>query len=453
MLPRDREIALECGGDSACSDTLLGESDCVLTRQRPKLRPRPARRRRSTDVQAATNRHLGSEYLSEETTVSTEGAAGSPSPSIDSPQSQRVESIDALRGFDMFWILGGEHLVVSLHKAGEQQGFTGLSTFAQQMGHVAWEGFHFYDLIFPLFVFLMGVSTVFSLTKILESDGKKAAYWRVIRRFALLYFLGLFYHGALSRDGGPEMFRYVGVLHRIAISYLVGGVLFINLRFRGLLAAAAVLLVGYWAAMTFIPVPGGVAGSFAEGSNLANYIDAQYLPGYKWDGDWDPEGLLSSFPAVVSGILGMFAAFVLRRSDLSPQQRVGLLCVAGLACIALGYGWSLQFPIVKKLWTSSFVLVAGGWSYLLVALFYFLIDVKNFRLGFRPFVWIGMNCIAIYMIRNLVGGFGGLVRRVVHEPVVSEMGAWGDLVVTALGLLLAIGFCRYLYKNGMFVRV
>ena len=367
---------------------------------------------------------------------------------------KRVESIDALRGFDMFWILGGEHLVVSLNKASESKGFTGLAHIAEQMDHVSWAGFHFYDLIFPLFVFVMGVSTVFSLTKVLETEGTGAAYWRVFRRFALLYLLGLFYHGGLSRDGGPEMFRYVGVLHRIAICYLAGGILFINFKFRGLMTAAVILLVGYWAAMTFVPVPGGVAGDYTEGANLANYIDAQYLPGYKWDGDWDPEGILSSFPAVVSGLLGIFAGMIIRHKELTPMQRVGYLTAAGLVCLALGWGWGFQFPIIKKLWTSSFVLYAAGWSYLLVALFYLIIDVWRIGYWHRPFVWIGMNSITIYMAGNLIDGdFGGLVRRVLHKQVVASMGAWGDLTVTALGLLLAILFCRYLYKRKIFIRV
>ena len=366
---------------------------------------------------------------------------------------RRVVSVDALRGFDMFWILGGEQLVISLNAASESRGFSALARVAEQMHHVQWEGFHFYDLIFPLFVFLMGASTVFSLSRVIENHGKSAAYWRVLRRFALLYLLGLFYHGGMSRDGGPEMFRYLGVLHRIAICYLGGSLLFIHLRFRGLLIAAVVLLVGYWGAMTFIPVPGGEAGSFAEGTNLANYIDSQYLPGYKWDGDWDPEGLLSSLPAIASGLLGIFAGLLLRRSDLSAMQRVGFLVAAGLLCLALGWGWSFQFPIIKKLWTSSFVLFAAGWSYLLVALFYVIIDVWRVEFWARPFVWIGMNCITIYMAANLVGGFDGLVRRVVHEPTESAMGAWGPLVVTALGLLLAIAVCRYLYNRKIFLRV
>ncbi len=370
-----------------------------------------------------------------------------------SERPRRVISIDALRGFDMFWILGGEHLVISLDKASEANGFTGLHRIAQQMDHVSWAGFHFYDLIFPLFVFLVGVSTVFSLTNLLSTQGVGAAYWRVIRRFALLYLLGLFYHGAMSRGEDPETFRYMGVLHRIAFCYLFGGILFIHLRFRGLMVATIVLLVGYWAVMTFVPVPGGVAGNYDEGANLANYVDSQYLPGYKWDGDWDPEGILSTFPAIASGLLGIFAGMLIRREDLTGMQRVGFLTAAGLVCLAVGWGWGLQFPIIKKLWTSSFVLYAAGWSYLLTALFYLIIDVWHIGGWYKPFVWIGANCITVYVINSLVGGFDGLVRRLIHQPVVDSMGPWGSLVITSLGLLLAVFFCRYLYKRQIFIRV
>lgn len=370
-----------------------------------------------------------------------------------SESNRRVTSIDALRGFDMFWILGGEHLVVSLHLASESRGFTALGTVADQMNHVEWAGFHFYDLIFPLFVFLMGVSTVFSLTKVVEVEGKRAAYERVVRRSILLYLLGLFYHGAMSRDGGPEMFRYMGVLHRIAICYFIGGILFINLRLRGLLISVVLLLVGYWAAMTFVPIPGGEAGNYAEGKNLANYIDSQFLPGYKWDGEWDPEGILSSLPAVASGLFGIFAGMLIRRREISDMQRVASLMGMGILCLAAGWAWGLQFPIIKKLWTSSFVLFAAGWSYLLVALFYLIIDVWKIEFWARPFVWIGMNCITVYMANNLVGGFRRLVRRVVHQPMVDRLGDWGDLVVTLLALTLAIAFCRYLFKRQIFLRV
>ena len=131
-----------------------------------------------------------------------------------SSSSPRFESIDALRGFDMFWIIGAGSIVMGLRKVSDAEW---VKLLADQLEHVPWSGFHFYDLIFPLFVFLVGVSSVFSLQRIVERHGKAAAYWRLIRRAVILYLLGLFYYGGVSRDGDPEMFRYVGVLQRIAI--------------------------------------------------------------------------------------------------------------------------------------------------------------------------------------------------------------------------------------------
>jgi predicted acyltransferase len=234
---------------------------------------------------------------------------------------------------------------------------------------------------------------------------------------------------------------------------LFGGILFINLRWRGLLAACVALLVGYWALMKLVPVPGFGAGVFEEGKNLANYIDIHYLPGSKWDGQWDPEGILSTLPAIATGLLGIFAGLLIRREDFSDGQKVGALAALGAACLGLGYLWALDFPIIKKLWTSSFVLVAGGWSYLLLALFYQLIDVWNLRTWSRPFVWIGMNSLTIYLLNNFVGGFRSVVRRVIHPPLEDAMGPWGSLVIASLALLLAIGICGYLYRRRIFFRV
>ncbi len=368
----------------------------------------------------------------------------------DSFSHRRIESLDALRGFDMFWILGADSLVAGLRQLTDSPAVAAL---ADQLEHVDWEGFRFYDLVFPLFIFLMGASTVFSLSKLLEVEGKRAAYGRVLKRFVILYLLALVYSGGLSRGDGPEMFRYLGVLQRIAICYLFGGILFIHLRWRGLLAACVALLVGYWALMKFVPVPGSGAGVLEEGKNLANYIDIHYLPGYKWDGQWDPEGILSTLPAIATGLLGIFAGLLIRRDDLTDGQKVAAMAALGAACLGLGYLWALDFPIIKKLWTSSFVLVAAGWSYLLLALFYQLIDVWKLRTWSRPFVWIGMNSLTIYLLNNFVGGFRSVVRRVIHQPLEDAMGPWGSLVIAALALLLAVGICGYLFRRRIFFRV
>ena len=189
------------------------------------------------------------------------------------PSSKRLLSLDALRGFDMFWIAGGEELAHGLYR-GWPGGPFGI--LHQQLNHKAWAGVAFYDLIFPLFVFIVGVSLVFSLTRLVEQEGRAAAHRRVLRRFAVLFVLALIYAGGVSKLW-PDI-RLLGVLNRIALCYLFASLLFLNLRWRGLIAACVTLLAGYWALMTFVPVPGIGAGVFEPGRNLSNWIDANYLP-------------------------------------------------------------------------------------------------------------------------------------------------------------------------------
>jgi predicted acyltransferase len=360
-----------------------------------------------------------------------------------------MTSVDALRGFDMFWIIGADELAYSLGRISDSPA---ARLLAEQLEHVAWEGFRFYDLIFPLFIFIMGVSSVFSLSRVVAGQGMRAAHVRLLRRAAILFALGVFYYGARSRGDGPEMFRYVGVLQRIAFCYFFGGLAYLHLRWRGLLALCVAILVGYWVLLAFVPVPGIGAGNFAEGKNWANVFDQWFLPGYTWDGDWDPEGLLSTPAAVVTAILGIFAGMILQNVSLPNSRRVGYLALAGVTGLVLGWMWGWHLPIIKKIWTSSYVLFAGGWSYLLLALFYLVIDVWKFDLWARPFVWIGMNSIAIYMLAELLN-FRSLVRRVIHQPLVDAMSPCGDLVVSVMALSLAVGICYFLYRRKIFVRV
>lgn len=361
--------------------------------------------------------------------------------------SPRLLSLDALRGFDMFWIVGAEELVRGLEKIGTNGP---LKLLADQLGHKAWDGFHFEDLIFPLFVFIVGVSLVFSLSRNLEQGGRGAALVRIARRAAVLYILGILYYGGFSTP--VEKIRLLGVLQRIALCYLFAGLLFCYLKPRGLLIACIGILVGYWALMSFVPVPGHGTRNFAEGANLANYIDKQYLPLRKWDGDHDPEGLLSTVPAVASCLLGVLAGLVLRNASMPDGKKVGRLVVAGLGCLAAGWLWHLNFPVIKKLWTSSFVLVAGGYSFLLLALFYQVIDVWKFQKWAQPFVWIGVNPITIYFGGRFID-FEGLAKLFVGGPVGAALGNYGELVLALTTLGFGFLFLRFLYQRKIFLRV
>lgn len=373
----------------------------------------------------------------------------SPSASAESTAAKpaRLMSLDALRGFDMFWIVGADALVEALRKVSESRVVQGL---ARQLEHVGWAGFHFEDLIFPMFVFIVGVSLVFSLNRTIEQEGRTGAAARIVRRAVLMYLLGVFYYGGF---GTPfHEIRLLGVLQRIALAYLFAGLIFCFVGLRGRVAACAVLLLGYWALMTCVPVPGVGAGHFEPGQNLANWVDKQYLPLRKWNGDYDPEGLLGTLPAIANCLLGVFAGGLLK-SNLDDRRKVLYLIAGGVACALLGWLWNFQFPVIKQLWTSSFVLVAVGYSSVLLGLFYLVVDVWKYRKWAQPFVWIGMNPITIYMIHNLVN-IGGIAQRFVGGDLNKlYLGRYGDLAVALAGMAITFGICRFMYQRKIFLRL
>ena len=396
--------------------------------------------------------------LSKPGTVMTSSATSVSPAAVDSASPtvvqvpQRLVSLDALRGFDMFWIIGGEEIFHALNQATEgQPSHRTFEFIAWQLTHKNWEGFGFYDLIFPMFVFMVGASLVFSLGKLIATKGRERALLRVIMRGVALYLLGLVYY-AWSYKGYHDV-RLMGVLQRIALAYFFAGLLFCLLKPRTLAYVTVSLLVVYWGLLTFVRAPGESHVSFAEGHNLTNWIDAHYLPGFKWDGDHDPEGLLSTIPAVASCLLGVFAGLLLKEGKMRPILKVLLLIGAGAVSVALGLLWGLQFPVIKKLWTSSFVLVAGGYSAILLGLFYLVIDVWNIRGWCAPFVWIGMNAITLYFVEHLFN-FRGLAERFVG----GEFGrhafkGYQPLASALLAMFFVLLLARFLYKRQIFLRV
>ena len=377
---------------------------------------------------------------------------------IPGPRTHRIASVDTLRGFTIFWILGGDALAWSLQQMLADKGAlaSAVGNFVgSQLTHVEWDGFRFYDLIFPLFLFTTGVSIVLSLTGLMEREGSARAHLRVLRRFLLLLALGLIFYGGVSTLW-PDI-RLLGVLQRIALVYLFASLLYLNLPPRGLAVAFVVLLVGYWALLTFVPVPGIGAGSYAMDGNLAVWIDAHFLPGRKWMGTWDPEGLLSTLPAIGSGLIGVYAGMLLRNSRIEAQQKSLWLVGAGIATTLAGYLWGLQFPIIKSIWTSSFVLVAGGYSLILLGAFHQLADVWGLRTWATMLVWIGANAITLYFLNN-VANFERFAARLVG----GDVGAFLDRAVAPgaarfaaniVGLAVAIALAGFLYRRRIFLRV
>ena len=371
---------------------------------------------------------------------------------------RRVMSVDALRGFNILWIIGGDGALIALEDMSKGKGplaggvghFLGL-----QMRHVAWEGMTFYDFIFPLFIFVTGVAIVFSLSRLVEREGLAQAHLRVLRRALLLYGLGLIYYGGISQRWAD--IRYLGVLQRIGLCYLFASLMFLNFSLRGMIAAFVALLAGYWALMTLVPVPGIGAGSFGPDANLANWIDAHYLPGRLWDKTRDPEGLLSTLPAIGTCLIGVFAGLLLKGERFSPQQKSLWLIGGGIALVLVGHLWALQFPIIKAIWTSSFVLVAGGYSLILLGAWHQIIDVWGIRAWSTIFVWIGANAITLYFLNSILG-FEPFARRFVGGDLSRLIDhfttpATGRLLTHLVGLGIAVALARFFYRRKIFLRV
>jgi predicted acyltransferase len=392
----------------------------------------------------------------------------------------RLLSLDALRGFDMFWIICGEgifhgmanavmvshslvrnpadwRIVTNADLSFVERVLVGISN---QLHHSPWNGFTFYDLIFPLFIFIAGVSMPFSFGNQLEKAGinksgaRKNIYKSLIKRTIILILLGMIVNGVLKFQG-YESTRFASVLGRIALSCFFAAIIFLNCSLKKQVMWFIFLLLGYWAAMGLIPVPGFGAGVLTEEGNLSAYVDRILLPGKLHRMVYDPEGLLSTIPAIGSAMLGIFTGQFLRMSSgkWNPSKKAIALAVGGLLMVAIGWLWDFIFPVNKNMWTSSFVLFAGGWSMMLFALFYYIIDVTGYKKWCRPFVWIGVNAILIYMAAHGVVNFestsqflfGGLVSKL--PEIWQSAGVWAGIAIIQFAALY------FLYKKKWFLKV
>jgi predicted acyltransferase len=365
------------------------------------------------------------------------------------PQTSRPRfvSIDVMRGIDMFWIIGAEGLIHGLRSVSD----SGVVKFvADQFEHKPWEGFHLEDLGLPLFIFIVGVSIVFSVDRSIKRWGRGATVKRICRRAVFLYILGIFYYGGFSTPF--RSIRLLGVLQRIALCYLSTAILYCYANVKTLIAVCIMLLVGYWALMTFVPVPGFGRANFAEGKNLANYLDKQYLPLRQESGDHDSEGLLSTLPAIATCLMGVFAGLLLDNREVEDETKVFYLAAAGAAGVAGGWLWALQFPVIKKIWTSSFALVAGGYSSLLLALAYQVLDIWKFQWWAQPFIWIGVNPITIYLAANFID-FGSIAQLFVGGDINHFFGPYGQIVQVATTVTIELLFLYFLYRRKIFLRV
>jgi predicted acyltransferase len=329
----------------------------------------------------------------ERPTMSEPNATDEFTPSSNKPE--RLGSLDVFRGLT---IAG----MILVNNPGSW------SAVYPPLRHAEWHGWTPTDLVFPFFLLIVGVAIPFSLGKRRESgSGWFGLVMKIVRRSLVIFAIGLALNGFPKYDW--ETIRIPGVLQRIAICYLVASLIDLAVGVRIKAGLVVVLLVGYWLAITLIPAPGHRAGDLSRVGNLAAAVDRAVLPGHLYKKDYDPEGLLSTIPALATTLIGILAGHWLRSGRSGYEKDAGLF-VAGMFGVLLGWVWSAAFPINKALWTSSFVLLTAGLGFQGLAACYWLVDLKCIRGWSRPFAIFGTNAIAAYVLAAILARLIGMVE-------------------------------------------
>jgi predicted acyltransferase len=331
--------------------------------------------------------------------------------------------------------------------------------------HAPWHGWTPTDLVFPFFLFIVGVSITLALARRAESGGtQRDLYLKIIRRALIIFALGLFLVGFPSYQ--LSVMRIPGVLQRIAVCYLFASIIFLNTKWRTQALIAAALLLFYWIMMKLTPVPGFGAGNLEMEGNLAAYVDRKILGAHTWKPLYDPEGILSTIPALATTLCGVLTGHLLR-SKRTPIEKVAAMFVAGMIAIVAGWIWNFWFPINKALWTSSYVLFTAGMALQLLAFCYWLIDIKGYRRWAVPFLIFGTNALAVYFLAELCANLTSIITftradgsKVALQTLIYEnlFASWAQPVRASLmfaicTVLFWLGVMALLYRRRIFIKV
>lgn len=373
---------------------------------------------------------------------------------------ERLMSLDVLRGLDLFFLVGLECVMHPLASAIDTEGF---HDFMWNFSHVEWEGFSPWDLVMPLFLFMSGVSIPFAMSNYRKGADKSGLCQRLLKRVALLWIFGMICQGNLRGLDPDRIYLYSNTLQTIAVGYLFTVIFYLFTSWRTQAGIAVLLLLGYWGAMKWVTVDGFGGGNYTPDLNLAEWIDrtvlgrfrdgasvedgvVQFAPWYRYT--W----ILSSLNFIVTVMTGCFAGQILRNVSFKPNQKALLLAVAGAVLVAAGWLWNIEFPVIKKLWTSSMVLVSSGYCFLLMAVSYYIVDVKGLRRGTEWLRVYGMNSIIAYMLAQCIN-----FRSVAHSlfyGVEQYVGpAWYQVLMAASCSIIIYIILWRMYKLRIFLRV
>jgi predicted acyltransferase len=332
--------------------------------------------------------------------------------------------------------------------------------------HAEWHGWTPTDLVFPFFLFIVGVAIPLAFGRRVEGGGaKRDLYLKVLKRTLIIFALGLFLNGFPYFN--LSAIRIPGVLQRIAVCYLLASIIFLKTRVRTQLIIVVVLLLVYWLLMASLSAPGFAAGDLSKEGSIASFIDRMVLGNHVWSQGkvYDPEGLLSTIPALATTLLGVLTGQWLR-TDKSDYEKVAGIFVAGVSCLVIGWAWNSFFPINKSLWTSSYVLFTAGLALQFLAFCYWLIDIRKYQRWARPFVVFGVNAIVLFVGTGLMARLMGLIKLPWGSSQISLQGwifqklflSWASPINASLAyaitfILLWLGLMWILYYRKIFIKV
>lgn len=371
-----------------------------------------------------------------------------------SENNTRLASLDILRGFDLFLLVFFQPVLWVLAR---QLDVPFLNGILYQFDHEVWEGFRFWDLVMPLFLFMTGASMPFSLSKY---KGVSGSYWpvyrRILKRVALLFIFGMIVQGNLLGLDSRHLVIYSNTLQSIAVGYFIAAVIQLHFSFKWQVGVTLLLLLLYWIPMTFL-------GDFTPEGNFAAQVDkwvlGRFRDGVYWneDGSWSFSPhytytwIWSSLTFGVTVMLGAFAGKIMKEGKTDRKRVVRILSVAGLVLVGLGLLWSLQMPVIKRLWTGSMTLLSGGYCFLLMALFYYWIDYKGHTRGLAWLKVYGMNSITAYLLGEVVNF--RCVAASVSYGLEQYLGTWYPVWLTFANYLILFLLLRAMYKCGLFLKV
>ena len=370
---------------------------------------------------------------------------------------KRLESLDALRGFDLFCLVVLEHFV---HKLDDAIDAPWYQPVAEVFTHKTWEGFSPWDLVMPLFMFMAGVTIPFSMEKYRQDENRKPLWGRLAKRFVVLWVLGMACQGNLLGLDPHRIYLFTNTLQAIAVGYLFSAILFLHTRWKVQIGIAVALLLAFWAAMEWITIGGFGAGDYTPQGNLAEGIDRMVLGRFR-DAAHVEDGqvvfaewytytwLLSSINFVVTVLTGVLTGELLK-SSLKERTKVLLLLGTGAALVVLGWTWGLVHPVIKHIWTGSMVLVSSGYSMLLMALFYWWIDVRGHKRHLTLLKVYGMNSITAYAVSHIIS-FSSISRSLFHG-LEQYIGDYYPVLIHLSNATILFLILLYMYKKKIFLR-